>query len=159
MTKNIVKLLLLLLTVQSALAQDSYPKKLIIQNSKNRDTVIAYTNEQVIKINQEHVILKQCIDYSNLQDSTIKFNLKVIDSLTFINNSLISLDSISRKTIETKSCMLQSAYKEKQQLQETFTKYQKQVKKQNRKTWFYNAIISIPVVVTITAITTYLITK
>ncbi len=136
-----------------------YPKKLIIQNSKSRDTVIAFTNEQVIKINQEHVVLKQCIDYSNLQDSTIKFNLKVIDSLTFINNSLISLDSISRETIETQDFMLQTSYKEKKQLQETFTKYQKQVKKQNRNTWFYNAFITIPIVVTISAVATYLITK
>lgn len=159
MTKNIVKLLLLLLTVQSTLAQDIYPKKLIIQNSKSRDTVIAYTNEQVIKINQGHVVLKQCIDYSNLQDSAIKFNLKVIDSLTFINNSLISLDSISRETIETQDFMLQTSYKEKKQLQETFTKYQKQVKKQNRNTWFYNAFITIPIVVTISAVATYLITK
>ncbi len=132
---------------------------MIIQSSKNKDTVIAYTNEQVIKINQEHVILKQCIDYSNLQDSTIKFHLKVIDSLTFINNSLISLDSISRETIETQDFMLQTSYKEKKQLQETFTKYQKQVKKQNRNTWFYNAFITIPIVVTISAVATYLITK
>ena len=132
---------------------------MIIQNSKSRDTIIAYTNEQVIKINQEHVVLKQCIDYSNLQDSTIKFNIKVIDSLTFINNSLISLDSISRETIETQDFMLQTSYKEKKQLQETFTKYQKQVKKQNRNTWFYNAFITIPIVVTISAVATYLITK
>lgn len=132
---------------------------MIIQSSKNKDTVIAYTNEQVIKINQEHVILKQCIDYSNLQDSTIKFHLKVIDSLTFINNSLISLDSISRETIETQDFMLQTSYKEKKQLQETFTKYQKQVKKQNRNTWFYNAFITIPIVVTISAVATHLITK
>ena len=132
---------------------------MIIQNSKSRDTVIAYTNEQVIKINQEHVVLKQCIDYSNLQDSTIKFNIKVIDSLTFINNSLISLDSISRETIETQDFMLQTSYKEKKQLQETFTKYQKQVKKQNRNTWFYNAFITIPIVITISAVATYLITK
>ena len=132
---------------------------MIIQNYKSRDTVIAYTNEQVIKINQEHVVLKQCIDYSNLQDSTIKFNIKVIDSLTFINNSLISLDSISRETIETQDFMLQTSYKEKKQLQETFTKYQKQVKKQNRNTWFYNAFITIPIVITISAVATYLITK
>lgn len=132
---------------------------MIIQNSKSRDTVIAYTNEQVIKINQEHVVLKQCIDYSNLQDSTIKFNLKVIDSLTSITASYISLNSISRETIKTQSFMLQSSYREKQQLQETFTKYQKQVKKQNRNTWFYNAFITIPIVVTISAVVTYLITK
>lgn len=159
MTKNIVKLLLLLLTVQSALAQDFYPKKLIIQNSKSKDTVIAYTNEQVIKINQEHVILKQCIDYSNLQDSTIKFQIKTIERLKSINSSFISLDSISRKTIGIKNLMIESSYKENQQLQETFTKYQKQVKKQNRNTWFYSTFILIPVVVTITAVATFLITK
>ena len=55
--------------------------------------------------------------------------------------------------------MIESSHKEKKQLQETFTKYQKQVKKQNRNTWFYNTFISIPVVVTITAVATYLITK
>ena len=104
---------------------------MIIQNFKSKDTVIAYTNEQVIKINQEHVILKQCIDYSNLQDSTIKFQIKTIKRLKSINSSFISLDSISRKTIGIKNLMIESSYKENQQLQETFTKYQKQVKKQN----------------------------
>lgn len=132
---------------------------MIIQNSKSRDTVIAYTNEQVIKINQKHVVLKQCIDYSNLQDSTIKFQLKTIEELQSINFNYISLDSISRETIETQDFMLQTSYKEKKQLQETFTKYQKQVKKQNRNTWFYNAFITIPIVVTISAVATYLITK
>ena len=135
MIKNIVKSLLLLLIAQSTLAQDSYPKKLIIPNSKNNDTVIAYTNEQVIKINQEHIVLKQCIDYSNLQDSTIKFQLKTIEELKLINSSYISLDSISRESIETQSFMLQNSYKEKKQLQETFTKYQKQIKKQNKRNW------------------------
>ena len=135
MTKNIIKLLLLLLTAQLALAQDFYPKKLIIQSSKNKDTVIAYTNEQVIKINQEHVILKQCIDYSNLQDSTIKFQNKTIQELKSINSSFITLDSVSRKTIEIKNLMIESSHKEKKQLQETFTKYQKQVKKQNKRNW------------------------
>ena len=132
---------------------------MIIQNSKSRDTVIAYTNEQVIKINQEHVVLKQCIDYSNLQDSTIKFNLKVIDSLTSITASYISLDSISRETIETQSFMLQSSYREKQQLQETFTKYQKQVKKQNRNTWFYSTFILVSVIAITTGLLTHFISK
>ena len=159
MTKNIVKLLLPLLIAQLTLAQGFYPKKLIIQNSKSKDTVIAYTNEQVIKINQEHVVLKQCIDYSNLQDSTIKFNLKVIDSLTSITASYISLDSISRETIETQSFMLQSSYREKQQLQETFTKYQKQVKKQNRNTWFYSTFILVPVITITTGLLTHFISK
>jgi hypothetical protein len=144
------------LIAQSTLAQDSYPKKLIIQSSKNKDTVIAYTNEQVIKINQEHVILKQCIDYSNLQDSTIKFQSKTIEELKVISSSYIALDSISRESIKIQSFMLQSSYKEKQQLQETFTKYQK---KQKRNNWFYNTFITIPVVVVITSVVTFLIIK
>jgi len=159
MTKNIVKLLLLLLIAQSTLAQDFYPKKLIIQNSKSRDTVIAFTNEQVIKINQEHVILKQCIEYSNIQDSTIKFHLKTIEELKSINFNYISLDSISRETIETQSFMLQASYREKQQLQETFTKYQKQVKKQNRNTWFYSTFILIPIIAITTGLLTHFIPK
>lgn len=105
------------------------------------------------------MILKQCIDYSNLQDSTIKFNLKVIDSLTSITASYISLDSISRETIETQSFMLQSSYREKQQLQETFTKYQKQVKKQNRNTWFYSTFILVPVIAITTGLLTHFISK
>ena len=31
--------------------------------------------------------------------------------------------------------MIESSHKEKKQLQETFTKYQKQVKKQNKRNW------------------------
>jgi len=147
------------LIAQSTLAQDSYPKKLIIQNSKSRDTVIAYTNEQVIKINQEHVILKQCIEYSNIQDSTILSKNKNIDSLYSINKDFVSLDSISRETIETQSFMLQASYREKQQLQETFTKYQKQVKKQNRNTWFYSTFILIPVIAITTGLLTHFIPK
>lgn len=132
---------------------------MIIQNSKSRDTVIAFTNEQVIKINQEHVILKQCIEYSNIQDSTIKFHLKTIEELKSINFNYISLDSISRETIETQSFMLQASYREKQQLQETFTKYQKQVKKQNRNTWFYSTFILIPIIAITTGLLTHFIPK
>ena len=159
MTKNIVKLLLLLLTVQSALAQDFYPKKLIIQNSKSKDTVIAYTNEQVIKINQEHVILKQCIDYSNLQDSTIKFQIKTIEELKKVNSSYIVLDSLSKESLKTKDFLLNISYQEKEELKETFTNYQKQVKKQKRNNWFYNALITIPTVVSLSVTLTYLLIK
>lgn len=159
MTKNIVKLLLLLLTVQSALAQDFYPKKLIIQNSKSKDTVIAYTNEQVIKINQEHVILKQCIDYSNLQDSTIKFQIKTIEELKKVNSSYIVLDSLSKESLKTKDFLLNISYQEKEELKETFTNYQKQVKKQKRNNWFYNTLITIPTVVSLSVILTYLLIK
>ena len=159
MTKNIVKLLLLLLTVQSALAQDFYPKKLIIQNSKSKDTVIAYTNEQVIKINQEHVILKQCIDYSNLQDSTIKFQIKTIEELKKVNSSYIVLDSLSNNIIKDKDFLLSISYKEKEDIKETFTNYQKQVKKQKRNNWFYNTLITIPTVVSLSVILTYSLIK
>ena len=58
-----------------------------------------------------------------------------IEELQGITFNYISLDSISRETIETQNFMLQASYREKQQLQETFTKYQKQVKKQNKRNW------------------------
>ena len=55
--------------------------------------------------------------------------------------------------------MLQSSYREKQQLQETFTKYQKQVKKQNRNTWFYSTFILVPVIAITTGLLTHFISK
>jgi len=132
---------------------------LIIQNSKSKDTVIAYTNEQVIKINQEHVILKQCIDYSNLQDSTIKFQIKTIEELKKVNSSYIVLDSLSKESLKTKDFLLNISYQEKEELKETFTNYQKQVKKQKRNNWFYNTLITIPTVVSLSVILTYLLIK
>lgn len=159
MTKNIIKSLLLLLIAPLVLAQDSYPKKLIIQNSKNNDTVIAFTNEQVIKINQEHVILKHCLEYSNLQDSTIKFQIKTIEELKKVNSSYIVLDSLSKESLKTKDFLLNISYQEKEELKETFTNYQKQVKKQKRNNWFYNTLITIPTVVSLSVILTYLLIK
>lgn len=132
---------------------------MIIQNSKSKDTVIAYTNEQVIKINQEHVILKQCIDYSNLQDSTIKFQIKTIEELKKVNSSYIVLDSLSKESLKTKDFLLNISYQEKEELKETFTNYQKQVKKQKRNNWFYNTLITIPTVVSLSVILTYLLIK
>lgn len=132
---------------------------MIIQNSKSKDTVIAYTNEQVIKINQEHVILKQCIDYSNLQDSTIKFQIKTIEELKKVNSSYIVLDSLSKESLKTKDFLLNISYQEKEELKETFTNYQKQVKKQKRNNWFYNALITIPTVVSLSVTLTYLLIK
>lgn len=132
---------------------------MIIQNSKSKDTVIAYTNEQVIKINQEHVILKQCIDYSNLQDSTIKFQIKTIEELKKINSSYVILDSISNNIIKDKDFLLSISYKEKEDIKETFTNYQKQVKKQKRNNWFYNTLITIPTVVSLSVILTYSLIK
>lgn len=129
---------------------------MIIQNFKNEDTIIAFTNEQVIKINQEHVILKQCLEYSNLQDSTIKFQIKTIEELKNINSSYIILDSISKESLKTKDFLLNVSYQEKEELKETFTKYQKQVKKQKRNNWFLNTFIVVPVFV---AITTFLLIK
>ena len=159
MTKNIIKSLLLLLIAPLVLAQDSYPKKLIIQNSKNNDTVIAFTNEQVIKINQEHIVLKQCIDYSNIQDSIITFQIKTIEELKKINSSYVILDSISNNIIKDKDFLLSISYKEKEDIKETFTNYQKQVKKQKRNNWFYNTLITIPTVVSLSVILTYLLIK
>lgn len=159
MIKSIVKLVLLLLIAQSSLAQDFYPKKLITQNFKNKDTVIAFTNDQVIKINQEHVILKQCLEYSNLQDSTIKFQIKTIEELKKVNSSYIVLDSLSKESLKTKDFLLNISYQEKEELKETFTKYQKQVKKQKRNNWFYNTFITIPVVVSLSAVATYFLIK
>jgi len=132
---------------------------LIIQNSKNNDTVIAFTNEQVIKINQEHIVLKQCIDYSNIQDSIITFQIKTIEELKKINSSYVILDSISNNIIKDKDFLLSISYKEKEDIKETFTNYQKQVKKQKRNNWFYNTLITIPTVVSLSVILTYLLIK
>ena len=132
---------------------------MIIQNSKNNDTVIAFTNEQVIKINQEHIVLKQCIDYSNIQDSIITFQIKTIEELKKINSSYVILDSISNNIIKDKDFLLSISYKEKEELKETFTNYQKQVKKQKRNNWFYNTLITIPTVVSLSVILTYLLIK
>ncbi len=132
---------------------------MIIQNSKNNDTVIAFTNEQVIKINQEHIVLKQCIDYSNIQDSIITFQIKTIEELKKINSSYVILDSISNNIIKDKDFLLSISYKEKEDIKETFTNYQKQVKKQKRNNWFYNTLITIPTVVSLSVILTYLLIK
>lgn len=132
---------------------------MIIQNSKNNDTVIAFTNEQVIKINQEHIVLKQCIDYSNIQDSIITFQIKTIEELKKINSSYVILDSISNNIIKDKDFLLSISYKEKEDIKETFTNYQKQVKKQKRNNWFYNTLITIPTVVSLSVILTYSLIK
>lgn len=132
---------------------------MIIQNSKNNDTVIAFTNEQVIKINQEHIVLKQCIDYSNIQDSIITFQIKTIEELKKVNSSYIVLDSLSKESLKTKDFLLNISYQEKEELKETFTNYQKQVKKQKRNNWFYNTLITIPTVVSLSVILTYLLIK
>ena len=159
MNKNIIKLVILLLIVQLVSAQNIYPKKLIIQNSKNKDTIIAFTNEQVIKINQEHVILKQCLEYSNLQDSTLKFQVKTIEELKKINSSYIMLDSLSKESLKTKDFLLNISYQEKEELKETFTKYQKQVKKQKRNNWFYSNFITVPLVISLSVVATYFLIK
>ena len=132
---------------------------MIIQNSKNKDTIITFTNEQVIKINQEHVILKQCLEYSNLQDSTLKFQVKTIEELKNINYSYIILDSISKESLKTKDFLLNVSYQEKEELKETFTKYQKQVKKQKRNNWFYSNFITIPLVISLSVVATYFLIK
>ena len=73
---------------------------MIIQNSLNsKDTIIAQTNNQVEQANIQHVALKACIQYSNLQDSIISDNNKIIKGLQSLNYSILKQDSLSKKTI------------------------------------------------------------
>ena len=100
MKMKLIKLLILLLTQQYLLGEDNYPKKLIIQNSLNsKDTIIAQTNNQVEQANIQHVALKACIQYSNLQDSITSDNNKIIKGLQSLNYSILKQDSLSKKTI------------------------------------------------------------
>ena len=134
---------------QSAIAQNIYPKILILEN---RDTVIAFTNQQVLKFNKEHVMFKHCIEYSNIQDSIIINNKQIIKDLLNLNKSLLYLDSLSLAKIKTKDIILDIEKKEKEKVQQSFLDFQKQVKKEKRKTWFLNTFIVVPVFVAITTI-------
>lgn len=134
---------------QSAIAQNIYPKILILEN---RDTVIAFTNQQVLKFNKEHVMLKHCIEYSNIQDSTILNNNQIIKDLLNLNKSFMQLDSLSLAKIKTKDILLDIEKKEKERIQQSFLDFQKQIKKEKRKTWFLNSFIVVPVFVALTTI-------
>lgn len=134
---------------QLSIAQNIYPKILILGN---KDTVIAFTNQQVLKFNKEHVMLKYCIEYSNIQDSVILNNKQIIKDLLNLNKSLLYLDSLSLAKIKTKDIILDIEKKEKEKVQQSFLDFQKQVKKEKRKTWFLNTFIVVPVFVAITTI-------
>ena len=152
MKKNLLKLLILLLIQQLSYAQDSYPKKLIIQNSSSKDTIIAQTNKQVEQANKEHVALKACVKYSDIQDSTIQKQNEVITSLQSLNFSLIKQDSLSRRVVFTQDQIISQKESEYKDLQEIFKKYQKQVKRDKIKTWLYSNLVVTPTVVVTTAL-------
>lgn len=134
---------------QSVIAQNIYPKILILEN---RDTVIAFTNQQILQFNKEHVMLKYCIEYSNIQDSTILDNNRIIKDLLNLNKSLMQLDSLSLAKIKTKDILLDIEKKEKERIQQSFLDFQKQIKKEKRKSWFLNSFIVVPVFVALTTI-------
>ena len=160
MQKNSITLLILLLIQLYSLAGDIYPKKLIIPNSsKNKDTVIAYTNKQVQQINKEHLLLKYCIEHSTLQDSIIQDNKKVIQSLQKLNNSLITQDSLSREFIISQTLLIEEKDLQKKEVEESFKKYVKQTKKSNLKSWLFSNLIVTPILIGGTVVLTKFLIK
>lgn len=131
-----------------------------IPNSQGSiDTVIAFTNEQAIKRNQEHVILKQCIEYSNIVDSQLVAKDLQINKLESITTKLQANDSVSQSTIKLKNSMIDLKESEKQQAIQMLLDYQKKVKRDNIKKWLYTTFIATPIIVTVTGVATYFITK
>jgi len=133
---------------------------LTIPNSQGKiDTVIAFTNEQVIKRNQEHVILKECIEYSNLVDSQLVAKELQINKLESINIKLQRSDSLSQSSIKFKNKIIDLKESENEQLSKMIVDNQKKYKKEKIKTWLYSTFITTPFVISITAVATYFITK
>jgi hypothetical protein len=133
---------------------------LIIPNSsKSKDTVIAYTNEQVHQINKEHLLLKYCIQYSTLQDSIVQDNKKVIQSLQKLNNSLITQDSLSREFIISQTLLIEEKDLQKKEVEESFKKYVKQTKKSNLKSWLFSNLIVTPILIGGTVVLTKFLIK
>lgn len=131
-----------------------------IPNSQGKiDTVIAFTNEQVIKRNQEHVILKECIEYSNLVDSQLVAKELQINKLESINIKLQRSDSLSQSSIKFKNKIIDLKESENEQLSKMIIDNQKKYKKEKIKTWLYSTFITTPFVISITAVATYFITK
>lgn len=131
-----------------------------IQNSQGKiDTVIAFTNEQVIKRNQEHVILKECIEYSNLVDSQLVAKELQINKLESINIKLQRSDSLSQSSIKFKNKIIDLKESEKEQLSKIIVDNQKKYRKEKIKTWLYSTFITTPLVISVTAVATYFIIK
>jgi len=142
------------------LAENSYPKILTIQNLKgNIDTVIAFTNEQAIKRNQEHILLKECIEYSSIQDSQLIAKDFEMCKLESINAKYITSDSLLKKSIEIQRKLLDLKDEEKQEVIKMFVDYKKKAKKENIKKLLYTTFITTPLVITFTAVATYFIIK
>lgn len=132
---------------------------IIPNSSKNKDTVIAYTNEQVQQINKEHLLLKYCIEYSTLQDSIVQDNKKVIQSLQKLNNSLITQDSLSREFIISQTLLIEEKDLQKKEVEESFKKYVKQTKKSNLKSWLFSNLIVTPILIGGTVVLTKFLIK
>lgn len=138
-----------------SLADNNYPKILTIPNSGKNDTVIAFTNEQVIKFNQNYVILKECIEYSNIQDSIILSKDCEILKLEQIKNTALKADSLSRKSLYYQYKLTELKDGEITQLNSMIKDQQKQFRKNKAKTWFLNSFVITPIVFTIGVISTY----
>ena len=132
---------------------------IIPNSSKSKDTVIAYTNEQVQQINKEHLLLKYCIEYSTLQDSIVQDNKKVIQSLQKLNNSLITQDSLSREFIISQTLLIEEKDLQKKEVEESFKKYVKQTKKSNLKSWLFSNLIVTPILIGGTVVLTKFLIK
>lgn len=132
---------------------------IIPNSSKSKDTVIAYTNEQVQQINKEHLLLKYCIQYSTLQDSIVQDNKKVIQSLQKLNNSLITQDSLSREFIISQTLLIEEKDLQKKEVEESFKKYVKQTKKSNLKSWLFSNLIVTPILIGGTVVLTKFLIK
>ena len=131
-----------------------------IQNLKgNIDTVIAFTNEQAIKRNQEHILLKECIEYSSIQDSQLIAKDFEMCKLESINAKYITSDSLLKKSIEIQRKLLDLKDEEKQEVIKMFVDYKKKAKKENIKKLLYTTFITTPLVITFTAVATYFIIK
>lgn len=132
---------------------------IIPNSSKSKDTVIAYTNEQVQQINKEHLLLKYCIEYSTLQDSIVQDNKKIIQSLQKLNNSLITQDSLSREFIISQTLLIEEKDLQKKEVEESFKKYVKQTKKSNLKSWLFSNLIVTPILIGGTVVLTKFLIK
>lgn len=122
---------------------------MIIPSFKGSDTVIAFTNEQVIKFNQEHVVLKQCIEYSDIQDSIIAHKQLEIKKLEQIRNTAMKNDSISRRVIQIQNDLVYLKNKENEELKNTFIQFQRQTRREKIKSLFTSTFVVTPLAIAI----------
>lgn len=113
---------------------------MIIQNSQGEiDTVIAYSNEQVIELNKRGVLLNHCVDYVEYQDSVISSKEREIDKLVKIIKTSLKNDSLSRETIKLQEKEFNLALDQV----ETYKQLYKQEIKDNRKVKIKNILFDV----------------